>query len=254
LIQAATFLAVGPQIYVDGLVVLQDDNNDKDDDNNNDARNRRLAGRIGGYSLARHILQKRQKWPQYRAAYIMDPLEAPLKDSDRVEQAFHIFAETRFAFLPVAVDGVVVASLSIRDLLVAAGNLDREVGSMASPLDTISKDASILDALQMMVNGGIRNLVSVERGVHHVINDRKVLEYLLGHESRSLVMRSGFGALAKVSLKTIGGVRGEKVDPRSSAGSVAPLLARLGTSCVFVGEDKILTPWDIVMKGTEFIS
>ena len=239
IIQAATFLAIGPQIYVDGLVVLQEDG--------------RLEGRIGGYSLAKHILQKREKWTLYKAGYIMDSFDAPLRDTDLVEQALRIFAETRFAFLPIAVDGAVVASLSIRDLLGAAGALDMKIGDIASSLVTISSNASILDALDMMVNCGIRNLVSVDHGGHSIINDRKVLEYLLGFESRSLVSRSGFEALARVKLKTLGAIRGEKVDPRNSAGSVASLLSKLGTSCLLVGEKKILTPWDIVMKGTAFI-
>lgn len=239
IIQAATFLAIGPQIYVDGLIVLQE--------------NGYLEGRIGGYPLAKHILQKREKWPAYKAGYIMDSLDAPLRDTELVEQALQIFAETRFAFLPIAVDGIVVASLSIRDLLGAATTLDSKIGDIASPVVTISKDASILDALDMMVNRGVRNLVSVDNGCHSVINDRKVLEYLLGFESRSLVSRSGFEALAGVKIKTLGAINGEKVDSKNTAGSVAPLLSNLGTSCLFVG-DKILTPWDIVMKGTGFIS
>jgi CBS domain-containing protein len=236
-LQAATFLAIGPQIYVDGLVVL---------------RGGALAGRIGGCSLTKHILDTKEKWLEYKAADIAEPLSEPFRDVDLLEWVFHLFAETKFAFVPVAAEGEIVASLSIRDLLGVASNMKTVVDEIASPTMTIQNSASVLDALEMMVNEGVRNLVLIENDYPYVINDRKILEYLLGHESRTLVSRSGFDALTGIKLKQLGMLRGMQVDPKSSAGSVAPLLSSLGTSCVFAGR-KIVTPWDIVMKGSGFI-
>lgn len=46
LVHTATFLAIGPQIYAGGLVVLNGD---------------RLVGRIGGWHLASHILEKKER-------------------------------------------------------------------------------------------------------------------------------------------------------------------------------------------------
>lgn len=236
-LQAATFLAIGPQIYVDGLVVIKGST---------------LAGRIGGYSLAKHLLNTKEKWLEYKAVDIAEPLNEPFRDIDLLEQVFHLFAETKFAFVPVSTEGEIAASLSIRDLLGVASNLKTVVDEIASPATTIKNNASVLDGLEMMVEEDVRNLVFIENGNQYVINDRKVLEYILGHESRSLVSRSGFDALAGIKLKQLGAIRGTQVDPKSSAGSIAPLLSTLGTSCVFVG-GKIITPWDVVMKGSGFI-
>lgn len=237
MLQAATFLAIGPQIYVDGLVVFQDN---------------RLAGRIGGYSLAKHILQARERWLEYKAADIMESFDSPLRDDDLLERVFHVFAETRFAFVPVAVDGMTVASLSIRDLLGVATKIERSVNEIASPIMTVKNSASVLDALEVMVKEGVRNLVFIDNDSPYVINDRKILEYLLGHEARTLVSHSGFDALAGIGLKSLGTVKGVLVDPTNSAGSVAPLLADRSVQCVFIGR-KIITPWDVVMKGSGFI-
>lgn len=237
ILQAATFLAIGPQIYVDGLVVLNGNT---------------LAGRIGGYSLAKHLLDTREKWLGYKAMDIAEPLDEPFRDGDLLEKVFQLFTETGFAFVPVSIEGEIVASLSIRDLLGVVSNLRTVVEEIASLTMTIQDDASVLDALEMMVRENVRNLVFIEKDNPYVINDRKVLEYLLGHESRTLISRSGFDALAGIQLKRLGFVRGTQVDPKSSAGSVVPLLSSLGTSCVFAG-GKILTPWDVVMKGSGFI-
>lgn len=236
-IQAATYLAIGPQIYVDGLAVLQEE---------------RLAGRIGGYLLVKHILHMGKRWLEYKVADIMDPLESPLQDTDLVGSVLDFFAETRFAFAPIAVGSRVVASLSIRDLLGVAEKTQKIVDEIASPVMVIKSKASVVDALEMMVYKSVRNLIFMEQDGPHIINDRKVLEYLLAHEARTLMEDGGLGALAGIELKSLGPIKGIQVDAGSSAGSIAPMLSDPSVPCLFVGK-KILTPWDIVMKGSGFM-
>jgi CBS domain-containing protein len=240
MLQVATFLATGPQIYVDGLVVLEG--------------RKRLMGRIGGYALASHILTTREKWLEGRASDLVEPLEHPLQEDDPIENALRIFMETRFAFMPVASKGEIVASLSIRDLLGVARGIRTQVNELASPLLTIDNDASVLDALRFMVDKGVRNLVFATRddGSHYVINDRKVLAYLLCPQTKELVSRKSFEVLAHIKLSSLGAVRGKQVDEKSTVGSAAHLFSDIGITCLFSG-NRILTPWDIVMKGSGFI-
>lgn len=231
IIHAATFLAIGPQIYVDGLVVLDSG---------------RLVGRIGGWQLASHMLEKRERWLDGLAGDIAEPLERALDADAPLKDALSIFSETHFAFMPISSGANVAASLSIRDLL-GVVDRDRKAGQLASPLTTVSEQMSVADALKFMVEKGVRNLVVQRNDGPYVINDRRVLEFLLGHEARQLVAEKGFSALAGVPLSHIGFYKGKTISPDENTGTAAKMLSEVGTPCIFAG-DKILTPWDLVMK------
>jgi CBS domain-containing protein len=237
LFQAVTFLATGPQIYADGLVVIY---------------GKKLVGRIGGYALSSHILQTKERWLEGKAADIAETITHPLQESDAVGKVLEIFAKTRFAFMPVALGEQLVASLSIRDLLGAAGRIEQKAASLASRLITIDGDASVVDALKFMLERGVRNLVSMEGEDPYVINDRKVLGYLFGPKTRERISVMGFDSLEKVRLQSLGRTRGRRIDPEMSSYEAARLLSDVETSCFFSG-DKILTLWDLVMKGSGFI-
>lgn len=231
LVHAATFLAIGPQIYADGLVVL-------------DAG--RLVGRIGGLQLATHILERKEAWLDSKAGEITERLDRPLDADAPVKSALDVFAQTRFAFMPVAVEGKVVASISVRDLLSAADS-GHKAGDLASPLTTVHEGMGVAEALRFMVEKGMRNLVALRQDGPYVVNDRKVFEFLLGHEARQFVAEKGFSVLDGVPLSRVGFAKGRTINPEESAGVAAGMLSDVGTPCVFVGY-KILTPWDIVMK------
>jgi CBS domain-containing protein len=228
---AATFLAIGPPIYADGLVVL-------------DAG--RLVGRIGGWQLANYILEKKERWLDARAGDITEALEKPLDADSPVKEALAIFSETKFAFMPVASGGKVVASLSIRDLLGMADKTRKAV-QLASPLNAVEEKTGVLEALRFMIDRGVRNLVAMRPDGPYFINDRRVLEFLLSHEARQLVQEQGFSALDDIALSHIGFCRGRVMNPEDSANVAADMLSDIGTPCIFVGY-KILTPWDLVMK------
>lgn len=231
MIHAATFLAIGPQIYVDGLVVLDSG---------------RLVGRIGGWQLANHMLEKKEKWLDALAGDITEPLEKALDADAPLKDALSIFSETHFAFMPISSGPNVVASLSIRDLL-AIVDKERKAGQLASALTTVAEQMPVADALKFMVEKGVRNLVALRNDGPYVINDRRVLEFLLGHEARQLVAEKGFSVLAGVPLSRIGFYKGKTISPDESTGTAARMLSEVGTPCVFAG-DGILTPWDLVMK------
>lgn len=237
LVHAATFLATGPQIYADGLIVLD---------------GKKLVGRIGAHAFAARILYAREKWLEGKASSITETISRPLQETDPVGEALEIFAKTRFAFMPVASGGQLVASLSIRDLLGAAGRIEGKAEPLASRLITVDYGASVMDALKFMVERSVRNLVFMERGDPYVINDRKVLEYLFGPPAREAISTGGLDCLAKVKLQSLGAMKGRLAGPEISLRDAALLLSDVETSCLFVGE-KILTPWDVVMKVSDLI-
>ncbi|MEM2141470.1 CBS domain-containing protein [Nitrososphaera sp.] len=231
LFHAATFLAVGPQIYADGLVVL-------------DAG--RLVGRIGGKHLAKHILWKKERWLDASAGEIGEPLEKPLDADSPLKDALSMFSETRFAFMPVATGGKIVASLSIRDLLGIADKTRKAV-QLASPITAVQENMGVVEALRFMVDKAVRNLVTMRPDGPYFINDRRVLEFLLSHEARQLVQERGFSALDDVPLSHIEFYKGRVMNPDESTSTAASLLSDVCTPCIFIGY-KILTPWDLVMK------
>lgn len=231
MVHAATFLAIGPQIYADGLVVL-------------DAG--RLVGRIGGKQIAKHILEKKEKWLDARAGGITEHLEEPLDMDSPLKDALCIFSETQFGFMPVASGGKVVASLSIRDLLRAADRT-RKIGQLASPLTVVEEGMGVAEALRFMIDRAVRNLVAMRQDGPHFINDRRLLEFLLGHEARQLVQERGFSALDSVPLSHVGFCKGKTINPEERADAAAKMLSDVGTPCIFMGY-RILTPWDLVMK------
>jgi CBS domain-containing protein len=233
MLQVATFLATGLRLYVDGLVVLDGE---------------RLAGRIGGRALSDHILKAKERWLDARASDIAEKLDWAVDADGPLAAALEIFKETRFAFVPVASGGRVVASLSIRDLLGFAGRSAAKVAPLASPVVTIDEKMGVSEALRFMVEKEVRNLVARRRDGYYVVNDRKMLEFLLSHDARELVSRRGFEeGLSGVRVSSLCTEKGREVGPGVTAGSAARLLSELGTPCLFV-KGKILTPWDIVMK------
>lgn len=233
LLQAGTFLAIGPQIYVDGLVVLD---------------GQKLVGRIGGQHIIQYILQHQKGWFQSTASQIMSQAPSAVEASEPLSVALDIFRKTRFAFVPVTIDGRVATSLSMRDVLrIAAGKLVMPVGGLTSKLISVKYNMSIEKALELMLEKGIRNL-GVRSGGEtiHIINDRKILEFLLSYEGRRLIA-SPLG-LDAVSVDFLDLPIPKYVKENMSAGVAAELLTDVNTSCLLCDES-IATPWDIIIKG-----
>ena len=146
-------------------------------------------------------------------------------------------------------DSKVATSLSIRDILrVATENLVTPVEELSSPLVSIKTGTSIEKALELMLEKGIRNLAVKNENNHQIriINDRKILEFLLSYEGRRL-MASPMG-LDTVSVDLLEMPSPKYVKRSMPAGIAAEFLSDIDTPCLLFN-DSIVTPWDIVMKG-----
>jgi CBS domain-containing protein len=244
LLELATFLAIGPEIYVDGLVVVTELKKDG-------KKIQTPIGRIGGRNVLSSILDGdfnhlEDFFLHMTASQIM----VEMTDSDWVElksplsKVIDIFKRTRFAFVPiVGTSGednnnkpTTVGSLTIRDFLPLIVNkkicvdLDDNnkvaIDQISSPLIFVNKNTTIRNAISIMMNKGIRN-IGVENRNHDcmhgtnegngkvkrskslsIVNDRKIMEFLLSRKMRKIVNMS-LGAVSDLDIVQIQEVRND---------------------------------------------
>jgi predicted transcriptional regulator len=162
MLQIATFLAIGPQIYVDGVIVIDDK-----------IQRGRPIGRISSKHIISNILDSGYPdWFRTSASQIMDGFVMPLEMDSPLKRALEVFEKTRFAFIPILAkkndrmedeegDSLVVsASFAIRDILplIAKANLSTPINEVSSRLISVGGNTSVRNALDYMLNKGIRNI------------------------------------------------------------------------------------------------
>jgi predicted transcriptional regulator len=280
MLQIATFLAIGPQIYADGLVVIDD--------------KKKPIGRISSKHIISNIIDIR--YPEcfeLTALQIMDDFTGSLDKYSSLSKVLEVFNKTKFAFVPITASNrsdkvdstrdstateeeeeVVVASISIRDILptIAKMNIDRPIKDLSSQLISVDKKSSIRYAIDLMIKHGIRNIGiigdnedSSKTNNHNnhdgktklirIINDRKILEFLLSHNGRNIMHANGIDGLAEIDIINhldILSIKKIKYDTTTS--KAAELLMDIRNPCLILegkeygGDYSIVTPWDIVMK------
>lgn len=263
MLQIATFLAIGPQIYVDGLVVINE--------------SKKPIGRIGSKHIISNILRiGYPDWLETTAEQIMDDFAGTVDMNSPLSKAIEVFDKTRFAFVPIIAkdDGgseaaKVVASLSIRDILplIAKTNINRSIKDLCSPLISVDKNTSIRNAIDFMMKQGIRNIGIMEdndandygnndsKTKLRIINDRKILEFLLSHNGRKVMDSNGIAGLVDVDIiNYLDMISAMKVKYNTTTSRAAELLMDIHNPCLILEEERekkdnsIVTPWDIVMK------
>jgi hypothetical protein len=223
MVELATYLAIGPQIYADGMLVFQqqeedDEKQQKDGVGAMKINRQKLIGRISGKHILCQIIKSDfspYPDPLYAktASEIMDGItdNEIIKKYSSMRRVIEVFKETRFAFVPIIGTSslkvnhspnynnkeAVVTALSIRDFLSLFmgvhrnnsninNNIDTQqkisipVKDISSNLASVSKYDSIKDAIDIMINSGIRNIgiKNQNSDLVGVINDRTILEFL----------------------------------------------------------------------------
>jgi predicted transcriptional regulator len=279
MLQIATFLAIGPQIYADGLVVIDD--------------KKKPIGRISSKHIISNIIDI--KYPEcfeLTALQIMDDFTESLDKNSSLAKVLEVFDKTKFAFIPITannssdkIDSIrdstaekkeeeLVASISIRDILpiIAKMNIDRPIKDLSSQLISVDKKSSIRNAIDLMIKQSIRN-IGIRWGnedgsktnkhnndnrktkLIRIINDRKILEFLLSHNGRNILHANGIDGLAEIDIINhldILSIKKVKCDTTTS--KAAELLMDIRNPCLILeGKEYsddygIVTPWDIVMK------
>ena len=165
MLQIATFLAIGPQIYADGLVVTDD--------------KKKPIGRIDSKHIISNIIDiGYPECLELTAAQIMDDFTGSLDKNSSLGKVLEIFNKTKFAFVPITannssdkIDSIrdstaekkeeeLVASISIRDILpiIAKMNIDRPIRDLSSQLISVDKKSSIRNAIDLMIKQCIQNI------------------------------------------------------------------------------------------------
>ena len=278
MLQVATFLAIGPEIYVDGLLVI-DDKVQRD----------KPIGRISSRHIISCILDF--GYPgcmQKKASQMMDGLVMPLEMNSPLKTALEVFKTTGFAFVPIVAksddmdegDSLrIAASLAIRDFLplIAKANLSIPAKEFASQLVSVSGKTSIRNTLDYMLDKGIRNIGINEEPtyrvggrtaggdernknhkLYHIINDRKILEFLLSHNGREVLCRKGIANLVEISIiENLDTIPLTTVKSNTSISSAAELLMDVHNPFLIFESNEnegkeyqyIITPWDVVVKA-----
>lgn len=238
LMTVATFLALGPQIYVDGLVVL---------DTN------RPVGVIGGRHTIEYILYHRNDFLKATASDIMSRSVFPLEATRPVNDAIEVFEKTGFAFVPITLNQKVVTTLSVRDMLSLAvkSKLETPISELSSQAITVSNDASIGSTLELMLEHSVRSIIVCKNDKNTIINDRKILEYLVSHAGREVMSSSGLDGLFQTDIAILEPVDACQVPDNMPASEAAESLLDINTPSLLLNNGSIVTPWDIVMKGLE---
>jgi CBS domain-containing protein len=239
LMTVATYLAVGPQIYVDGLVVLEMNG---------------AVGVIGGRHTIEYILYHKHDFMKGTAYNIMTRAVFPLDAARPLNDVLDVFEKTGFAFVPIAMNQRVVTSLSARDVLrvVAREKVESPISTLSSPAVSIKKDESLGGALELMLEQNIRNVVvQYDNGNRAILNDRMIVEFLVSHVGRDILLAKGLEGLFEIEVEDLEPRKVDSVENDLSISQGAERMLDINTPCMLLDKDSIVTPWDVVMKGFE---
>jgi CBS domain-containing protein len=274
LLEIITFLAIGPEIYVDGVVVVTEESH-------NGKKIQTPVGMIGGRNVLRYMLEStfdpKEDFADVNASQIM--VEMTQSDLTELESSLskvlEIFGRTKFAIVPVmspikennATKPAMIGILTIRDFLPLIvdkklqfnhGGNEGIINQISSPIVSVSGDTSIKDAISIMVNKGIRNLgirnqkqeKEYERNgntksskIDYIVNDRKIMEFLLSHNRRAK-SNPIFDSVSELDLIQISATRGDITIVEAAQ----YLMDIKNQFLVLEGNEYIITPWDLIMK------
>ena len=316
LFELIPFLAIGPDIYADGLLVtskniIQDDNdnfNNKKDKLSKKSRVELSDEFIKGRISSKHLLliiidllsERKSVLSLYNltAAEIMDVLneEHMIEPDSTLSKVLGIFRKTGFAFLPIVKKTnynnlnayKMLSYLSVRDFLpfflkkkkeqrnIDIDNsclkqiLDMPVKEVSSILISVQGTSLLLDVINIMLSKKIRNIGILNNNskLIGIMNDRNILELIVKskdkfttttHDNNHLDIHSKLNAQVRefkeCTLEDLEVLNYFKL-PRMfeikediSIGKAANHLKSLKHSYLLLeGKDRIVTPWDIVMK------
>lgn len=149
-------------------------------------------------------------------------------------------------------NGELVATIALKDIIRYLSDLNDKAGlqvkEVASPTISMRGEASITDLLNTLLTKRIRRIL-VTGLKNHVIADDKILARQAFSHEGLLAMRYTPKVfferqLSSLALAEPGSIKGEQ-----DVAEAWPLIYESPAECLLVeGENKILTPWDVVMK------
>ncbi|MGD1834624.1 MAG: CBS domain-containing protein [Nitrososphaeraceae archaeon] len=309
LFQIATFYAIGPEIYVDGLFVFNRIKTRKKMEKKPyqiDKDTGELLGRIGGKHIMINIINPELSEPvtyfpeclnRITANDIMEKITENeiIGINSNFMDVIEIFRKTKFAFIPLIetiknndiIYNKVLAFITVRDFLKFFSEIKKinnnfnssinnlidleeiknsPVKEISSELISLQVDDYISDATSLMLRKGVRNLGVRDKrsNIIGLINDRNILQLLLSPKLRKSASinqmninkdqerkKGNEKIITKFKIENNLQINpGLEIKEDTLIKNAAKLLSdRKNPYLIIEGRDRIVTPWDIVMKG-----
>ena len=224
----ALFLIPLRELYTSGIVVME---------------NNKPIGRIGPTHILKKVIE--EGYPQCLTATAKDVMVSigrELTTNFTLGDVLEIFKNSKFGYCPVMKNDLLAGSISTRDFLpfIAKMGMDRPAYTLASNLIYISPGISIKNTLRIMFEKNLRKIAIKEKDHAKIVDDRALLGYLFSWEKgKPNALDTDIDVLPKSHVASF--------SPTLSISKAAEDLVAKDLPC-FIADDKIITPWDFVMK------
>ena len=224
----ALFLIPLRELYTSGIVVME---------------NNIPIGRISPTHILKKVVEN--GYPQCLAATAKDVMVSIVRDvraTFTLRAVLEIFRDTKFGFSPVMKNELLAGTISTRDFLpfIVKMGVERPANTVASDLIYINHKISIENTLRIMFEEDIRKIAIKEKDQVTIVDDRSLLGYLFSWETgKPNALDVDIDVLPKSNVANF---------PHTlSISKAAEELLVKNLPCS-ISEDKIITPWDFVMK------
>jgi len=224
----ALFLIPLRELYTSGIVVME---------------NNIPVGRISPTHILKKVVEN--GYPQCLAATAKDVMVSIVRDvraTFTLRAVLEIFRDTKFGFSPVMKNELLAGTISTRDFLpfIVKMGVERSANTIASDLIYINHKISIENTLRIMFEEDIRKIAIKEKNQVTIVDDRSLLGYLFSWETgKPNALDVDIDVLPKSNVANF---------PHTiSISKAAEELLVKNLPCS-ISEDKIITPWDFVMK------
>jgi predicted transcriptional regulator len=224
----ALFLIPLRELYTSGIVVMKDN---------------KSVGRIGPSHILKKVLNS--GYPQCLSATAKDIMVSIVREvraTFALREVLEIFKDSKFGFISVMKNELLAGTVSTRDFLpfIAKMGIARPANTIASDLIYISPKISIENTLRIMFEENIRKIAIKESGETKIVDDRSLLGYLFSWETgKPHALDTDIGTLPKSNTANF---------PHTISISKAAEELLVKDMPCSISEDRIITPWDFVMK------
>lgn len=224
----ALFLIPLRELYTSGIVVMENNN---------------PIGRVSPTHILKKVVEN--GYPQCLAVTAKDVMVSIVREVRArftLREVLEIFKDSKFGFTPVMKNELLAGTISTRDFLpfIVKMGVERPANTIASDLIYISPKISIENTLRIMFEENIRKIAIKEKGQVKIVDDRALLGYLFSWEKgKPNILDADIDVLPKSNVANF---------PHTiSISKAAEELLVKDLPCS-ISEDKIITPWDFVMK------
>jgi CBS domain-containing protein len=167
-----------------------------------------------------------------------------------VDELLKLFDSTKFGFAMVVGKYELGALVSLRDLLglYAKGYMNSSLilNDIASPIISMSSDATLREVLQEMFTRRIRRIFVDGKKKDQVITDRRIISYVFSSSRLEEIAKSSLDIL-DTPVNKIETMQPAALPSNTKLKDAAETMGGEIEECL-VCEKGVITPWDVIMK------